>query len=112
MDAALTEFAKPMPRLAREAHRLLRYELGKLFLEHGELAEAERYFTSLDNTRAHTQAQYYLGEVHERMGDEERARLNYARFVRWWEDCDPELRPRWERGREALERLTGEPRTE
>ncbi len=108
LETALAEFDKPMPRLAGWAHQILRYELGKLFLERGELAEAERYFTSMNITRAQTQAQYYLGEVYERMGDEERARLHYARFVRWWEDCDPELRPWWERGRQSLDRLTGE----
>ena len=56
-----------------------------------------------------TQAHYYLGEVYERQGDLERARLRYARFVRWWEDCDPELRPWRERGRQALARLAREP---
>ena len=57
------------------------------------------------------QAQYYLGEVYERQGDVERARLRYARFVRWWEDADPELQSWRERGRQAVERLTDEPRT-
>jgi len=28
------------------------------------------------------------------------------RFVRWWADCDPELRPFWEQGRDALARVT------
>jgi tetratricopeptide (TPR) repeat protein/TolB-like protein len=108
LQAALAEFEKPMPRLDGGAHGLLRYELGKLSLERGELVEAERFFSSFLATPAQTQAQYYLGAVYERMGDEERARVHYARFVRWWEDCDPELRPWRERGRQALERLTAE----
>ena len=32
----------------------------------------------------------------------------YSRFVRLWEDADPELQPRVETARRALDRLTGE----
>jgi tetratricopeptide (TPR) repeat protein len=111
VPTALEEFEKPMPRLSNEAYELLIYELGKLLLEMGDLAEAARFFDTLIYTPAQTQAEYYLGEAYERLGDEERARLHYARFVRWWEDADPELRPWRERGRRALERLVGEPRS-
>ena len=57
----------------------------------------------------YTPSQFYLGRVYERQGNIERAKYHYARFVRWWEDCDPELRPWWERGRQALARLAREP---
>ncbi len=111
LERALAEREKPMPRMFGWASTLLRYELGKLLLERGDLIEAERFFLSLEPSPVMAQIQYFLGEVYERQGDLERARLRYARFVRWWEDADPELQPWWERGRQALERLTDEPRT-
>ena len=94
---------------------LLRFELGKLYLELGDLDKAERYFKSLEfhaqnenNVLTTTPSEYYLGVISEARGDSEQAKLHYARFVRWWENADPELRPWWERGRQALERLAGE----
>ncbi|MBI4513647.1 MAG: hypothetical protein HY702_05995 [Gemmatimonadetes bacterium] len=89
-------------------HSLLRYELGKSWLELGDPRKAERYFQSIDQF---SPAQFYLGQIYEALGDPEQAKLHYARFVRWWEDCDPELRPWWERGRQALARLTRETAT-
>lgn len=90
-------------------HQFLRYELGRALLEQGEPMEAERYLRSLElSQRFGVPAQYYLGRVYEELGDTEQAKLSYGRFVRAWEDCDPELRPRWERGSEALARLTAD----
>lgn len=90
-------------------HALLRYEMGRVLLDLARPREA-RYFRSLVNW-GHLGApvKYYLGQTYEAFGDGEKAKLHYARFVRWWEDCDPELRPWRERGREALARLAREP---
>jgi putative alpha-1,2-mannosidase len=52
--------------------------------------------------------QFYLGRIAEELGQPESAKEHYARTVRWWKDCDPELRPFREQAREALSRLTGE----
>ncbi len=58
-----------------------------------------------------TPAEFYLGRVAEARGDRDQARYHYDRFVRWWKDCDPELKPWWKEGRKALARVTWEPRT-
>lgn len=96
-------------------HSLLRFELGRLLLEQGELEGAKRYFESLqfynqfEGSVIHTTpSEYYLGVIHEALGEMERAKLHYARVVRWWENADHEFRLVWLRGREALERLTQE----
>ncbi len=91
-------------------HALLRYEMGRVLLDLARPWEAERYFRSLAlwPWDAGAPTEFYLGQVYEALGDIEEAKLHYARFVRWWEDCDPELRPWRERGRQALARLTHE----
>jgi len=54
--------------------------------------------------------EFWRGRIAEARGDRTEARLHYERFVRWWTDADPELRPWWEQGRAALTRVTAEPR--
>ncbi len=86
--------------------------MGRVLLDLARPWEAERYFRSLvifGRGAVGAPTEFYLGQVYEALGDFEEAKLHYGRFVRWWEDCDPELRPWWDRGREALERLTREP---
>ena len=53
--------------------------------------------------------EFWRGRIAEARGDRLEARLHYERFVRWWADADPELRPWWEEGRAALARVTTEP---
>jgi tetratricopeptide (TPR) repeat protein len=45
------------------------------------------------------------GELYERLGQPARAATEYARFVRLWSDCDPELQPEVARARVALARV-------
>jgi tetratricopeptide (TPR) repeat protein len=89
--------------------------LGKAYLEKGDLAEAQRhmlvpqrwssgFFTELIVPR-----EYYLGRIAEAQGDRAAARAHYERFVRWWRDCDLELKPMWEDGRQRLAKVGGEP---
>jgi tetratricopeptide (TPR) repeat protein len=47
------------------------------------------------------------GEIHERLGNAERAVFHYGRFVDLWKACDPELRPLVGRAEQALVRLGG-----
>jgi tetratricopeptide (TPR) repeat protein len=45
------------------------------------------------------------GEIHERLGDRDRAAFHYQRFVRLWNACDPALRPLVTQAGQALARL-------
>jgi tetratricopeptide (TPR) repeat protein len=47
-----------------------------------------------------------LGGLYELRGDTEKATLYYGRFVELWEDADPDLQPRVEAARRAMERLS------
>jgi tetratricopeptide (TPR) repeat protein len=49
-------------------------------------------------------------EIHERLGEREKAVGHYNRFLALWRDCDPELRPVLERAKSELARLVAEPR--
>jgi tetratricopeptide (TPR) repeat protein/TolB-like protein len=50
----------------------------------------------------------FLGGALEEKGDRAGAIRAYSRFIRLWENADPELQPRVETARRALERLTAE----
>jgi len=54
-------------------------------------------------------AHFRRGEIEERLGQRDQARFHYARFLRLWKDCDPELRPLTDLARQALARLGGPP---
>jgi serine/threonine-protein kinase len=93
---------------------LLRFQAARRLYDSGELAEARRHFESFDNSWApvmYAVNQFYLGRIAEELDQPMLAREHYARTVRWWKDCDPELRPLREQAREALRRLTGESET-
>ncbi len=49
-----------------------------------------------------------LGGLYDLRGDKERAISYYQRFVKLWEDADPELQPRVLAARRAIERLSAE----
>ena len=51
-----------------------------------------------------------LGRTYEAAGKPDSAALAYGRFVRLWDKADPELQGRVAEAREALQRLTAEPR--
>lgn len=57
-------------------------------------------------------APMHLGraEIHEVLGEREKAVEHYHRFLALWRDCDPALRPVVERAQSELARLTAEPR--
>jgi serine/threonine-protein kinase len=90
---------------------LLRFQAARRLYDSGKLSEARRYFESFDNSWApvmYAVNQYYLGRIAEELDDPDAAREHYARTVRWWKDCDPELQPLREQARQALSRLTAE----
>jgi hypothetical protein len=51
-----------------------------------------------------------LGRTYEAAGKTDSAAIAYGRFVRLWDKADPELQGRVTEAREALQRLTAEPR--
>jgi serine/threonine-protein kinase len=51
-----------------------------------------------------------LGRAYEAAGQRDSAAIAYGRFVRLWDHADPPLQGRVEEAREALKRLTSEPR--
>ena len=90
-----------------EADDEMRWWLGQLYLEQERWRDAVPYLQSHWWTRlAH--AHYYLGQAYEGLGEYAEARKAYAYFVSAWQDADPELQPRVEAARRALERLTAE----
>ena len=92
------------------------YVLGRAYFEAGELDRSERYmltpqrWSSGVQTEVIAPREYYLGRIAEERGHRAEAQEHYARFVRWWRDCDPELKPMWEDGRQRLASASGEPR--
>ena len=47
-----------------------------------------------------------LGELYEQRGSAERAIYYYGRFVELWQDADPDLQPRVEAARRAIDALS------
>ena len=75
------------------------------------------YFAELKRRRVYRVAVYglalrylLLGQALEESGDIAGAVRAYSRFVRLWENADPDLQPRVETARRALDRLTAEAR--
>jgi len=95
-----------------QPQQFLRYRVGTMLFEWGEFRHAERYFRSFQpyDYFYTSQAQLFLGRINEALEREEEAAEHYDRFVTWWQYADPPLRPVWEKAREALARVTGEPR--
>ncbi|HET7692272.1 MAG TPA: BTAD domain-containing putative transcriptional regulator [Gemmatimonadota bacterium] len=96
-----------LPRMVGTRVHLLRYELGKLWLAEGDPRRAVGYLESIEYLvpAINAPVELYLGRAYEALGEPDRARVHYARFVSWWQDCDPELEPLRAEGRHALDRL-------
>jgi tetratricopeptide (TPR) repeat protein len=114
----LPEFEEAMLRLAPWGYNsesvayYLRYQVGKVLFDDGDFREAERYFQSFNQFQWMylVPSHYYLGRIYEEMDRPDDAAYHYGLFVEWWRNADPALRPWWEEGRDALARVTGEPR--
>jgi class 3 adenylate cyclase/tetratricopeptide (TPR) repeat protein/TolB-like protein len=108
-QAAIRAFTDALPHLGGTLTILLRLELGKAWLGEGDFRRAEQYLRHVEFAlpAVNTPTEFYLGQAYEGLGNIPEAKLHYGRFVSWWKDCDPGLRPMWEQGRAALERLTG-----
>ncbi len=95
------------------AEDLIRYQALLAAFSAGHLDPAARWVSGMSPGSGWPTAaplEFWHGRIAEARGDRPEARLHYERFVRWWADADPELRPWWEEGRAALARVTAEPR--
>jgi tetratricopeptide (TPR) repeat protein len=77
----------------------IRWWIGELLMEDGRLHEAERYFASLS---LDPMADRRLGDLYLEMGELDKARESYERFLIAWRDADPEMQPFVVRTRQAL----------
>jgi len=87
-----------------------RYMRAQLLEKAGRLEEALRWYGSLGQASAdgfvYFAAKHLrMGELYERMGDQQNAAKHYARFVDLWQDCDPEFRPMVDDVRNRITRL-------
>lgn len=91
---------------ANEVNATVRFLTGRLLLERGQLADAERYFLSFGAFDfLGVQAGYHLAQIADRLGRSEEALARYQWFLRWWEGADPELQQPVVEAREAIRRL-------
>ena len=85
----------------------LRYRVGQVLFDRGELDAATRYFGSFHPYDFYTSpAEYYLGRIGEAKAERDEAAAHYRRFLTWWRDADPELRPMWDDARNRLTSMT------
>jgi tetratricopeptide (TPR) repeat protein len=101
-----------VPFFSEEGSRFLRAEL---LLRLGRDKEALRWFAHAWEGTPHelvfrAPAHLRQAELHERLGDREKAVEQYSRFIQLWKGCDPQLRPSVERARARVASLVGEPR--
>ncbi len=82
----------------------IRWWLGELYMEDGQPGEAVVYLESMRSTGVPHVANFLLGRAYTELGDREKARTAYIRFLQAWEEADPDL-PQAEEARAALEDL-------
>jgi len=61
----------------------------------------------MDGERSYMGSRHFrLAEIYEELGNREKAAYHCSRFIAYWKDADPELQPRVEAARRALEALS------
>jgi tetratricopeptide (TPR) repeat protein/TolB-like protein len=90
----------------------LRFKVGQMLFEWGQMRDAERYFDGFNPYAFvyNSPAELYLGRIDEARGRPDEAIRHYRRFLTWWQPADSAFRPHWEEARDALSRLRQEPR--
>lgn len=83
-----------------------KFWLGEIYQEMGRLREAEEaYLSSLYLSIAPVDTRYRLARIYDELGEDDRAREQWANVLAGWEGGDPELEPRVEEARERLAEL-------
>jgi tetratricopeptide (TPR) repeat protein len=95
---------KGMQGTGMHADIWIRWWLGELYLEDGRPREAAVYLESMRSSGVPHVANYLLGRAYTQLGEREKARDAYVRFLQAWEEADPDL-PQLEEARAALEEL-------
>jgi tetratricopeptide (TPR) repeat protein len=92
------------PFLERSYERFARAEL---LYQLGRREEAARWYQpNVDGfVYAGGPSALRLAQLHDRWAKRQQAREYYARFIRWWQDCDPELRPLVDQARRRFSEL-------
>jgi len=82
----------------------IRWWLGDLYIEDGRPGDAAVYLEAMRATGIPHYANLQLGRAYTAIGEREKARDAYVRFLQAWEEADPDL-PQVEEARAALEEL-------
>jgi len=77
---------------------------GDLYRTLGKREKAESWYTT---AWEHPVAHERLGRLYRQMGKPREAAAAYRRFIRTWMDADSSLRPRVQRARDTLQKITG-----
>ncbi len=82
----------------------VRWWLGEIHMDEGRPAAAVTYLETLRAAGVPHVGNLLLGRAYTELGDREKARDAYVRFLQAWEEADPDL-PQLEEARAALEEL-------
>ncbi len=108
-DLAPTEWVK-LPSHWGTRARFLRAEVLTALGRDGEAADLyDSIHSSLDAPYI-ALAHLRRAQIHARHGEPDQARFHYGRFLRWWEDADPEFQPLVVQARRELAALGPAPR--
>ena len=88
----------------RHVVQFFRWWLGELYMVDDKPGEAVVYLETLRHSGVPQRANYLLGKAYVELGEQEKARDAYIRFLQAWEEADPDL-PQLEEAREALRSL-------
>ncbi|UCC73646.1 MAG: hypothetical protein JSV86_03520 [Gemmatimonadota bacterium] len=87
-----------------------RWLTAEVLVSLGRLEEALNWLApigGLDGERSYIGVKHLrMAEIYEQLGDREKAVHHYGRFITFWRDADPELRPRVDAARRAIEALS------
>jgi hypothetical protein len=114
IDAMRSGLAKAGGPNSAEETAFLRFQLATALAADSDTREEgiSRLRYGFDNAALYLVPLVYLalGRAYEDAGKTDSAAMAYGRFVRLWDKADPELQGRVSEAREALQRLTAEPR--